>query len=127
MVLPCRFRKRVGVSVRSERGFVRGAQRRAYLRDEVLVLGGLEVLAVVHLVEVEQGPVGLVHLLAAREGIVALLAGDLPGEQTAGDRPAEGNAQKGSVGDRQRVRVWLGLATRAHMTVSSWLFSNCTS
>ena len=45
-------------------------------------------LAVVHAAQVEQAAVLLVHLLAAREGVVGQRRGavDLPWQQTAGDR-----------------------------------------
>lgn len=58
--------------------------RNVYLRDEVLVLGGLHVLAVVHLLEVEQRAVRLEHGVASREGVVRLRAVDLPRQQARG-------------------------------------------
>ena len=57
-----------------------------HLRDEVLVLGGLHVLAKVHAAEVERGLVLLEDLLASREGAVVAAGGGghLPGEQPGG-------------------------------------------
>ena len=60
---------------------------RSHLRDKVLVLGRLEVLAVVHLAEIEHAVVLAEHGLAAREGVVRLArAVDLPWEQARRDR-----------------------------------------
>ena len=55
------------------------------LRDEVLVLRSLHVLAVVHLAELERGRVLGKHLVAAGEGGVRARVVDLPREQARRD------------------------------------------
>ena len=51
------------------------------LRDEILVLGGFHIFAVVDLAELERGRVLGKHLVAAREGGVRARVVDLPREQ----------------------------------------------